>query len=84
MTAPGWIFHLLLAVGLACVSGAAEGARNFGALEFEPCTLSSPGLPLTVPAQCTGVSVPEDPARPELVDWEGSEASRVELDCAVE
>jgi len=62
--APGWTFHLLLAVGLAGMPAAAQGARRFGALEFSPCALSSPGLPLTVPAQCTSVTVPEDHARP--------------------
>ena len=65
MTAPGWTFHLLLAVGLAGVPAAAQGARRFGALEFSPCALSSPGLPLTIPAQCTSVTVPRGscPAR---------------------
>ena len=63
MTAPGWTFHLLLAAGVVCGSATAHGARRFGALEFAPCTLSSPGLPVTVPAQCTAVTVPEDHAR---------------------
>jgi pimeloyl-ACP methyl ester carboxylesterase len=64
-TRSGWIFTLLLAAGLVCGSPAAAKGRRFGVLEFEPCTLSSPGLPLTVPAQCTIVPVPENHARPD-------------------
>jgi pimeloyl-ACP methyl ester carboxylesterase len=42
----------------------AERGIPFGALAFEPCTLTSPGLPLTVAARCTSLSVPEDRSRP--------------------
>jgi pimeloyl-ACP methyl ester carboxylesterase len=86
MTAPGWTFHLLLAVGLAGVPAAAQGQRRFGALEFSPCALSSPGLPLTVPAQCTSVTVPEDHARPDgrrielALAWVPSTARKPEPD----
>lgn len=71
MTPSGWTLHLLLAIGLAGASAAAHGARRFGALEFSPCTLSSPGLPLTVAAQCTAVTTPEDYVR--------SDGRRIEL-----
>ena len=37
----------------------------FGALAFQPCTLTSPGLPLTVAARCASLSVPEDRSRPD-------------------
>jgi len=86
MTAPGWTFHLLLAVGLAGMPAAAQGARRFGALEFSPCALSSPGLPLTIPAQCTSVTVPEDHARPDgrrielALAWVPSTARKPEPD----
>jgi pimeloyl-ACP methyl ester carboxylesterase len=86
MIAPGWTVNLLLAIGLACVSASADAKRSFGALTFEPCTLSSPGLPLTVPAQCTSVSVPEDHARPDgrqialSLAWVPSEARKPEPD----
>ena len=86
MTAPGWTFHLLLAVGLAGMPAAAQGARRFGALEFSPCALSSPGLPLTVPAQCTSVTVPEDHSRPDgrrielALAWVPSTARKPEPD----
>ncbi len=65
MKTSGWTLHLVLALGLAGVTPATEGARRFGTLEFAPCTLSSPGLPLTVAAQCTGVAMPEDHSRPD-------------------
>ena len=57
---------MLLAAGLICGSAAAAAkGRRLGTLEFEPCTLSSPGLPLTVSARCTTVPVPENHARPD-------------------
>jgi pimeloyl-ACP methyl ester carboxylesterase len=55
---------LLLILALGCVPAGAQDARRMGSLEFESCTLSSPGLPLTVAAQCGGISVPEDSDRP--------------------
>lgn len=64
MNSHGWIPFLVLATGLACGSAAAQGERRFGTLEFEPCTLSSAGLPLTIAAFCTSIEVPEDAARP--------------------
>jgi pimeloyl-ACP methyl ester carboxylesterase len=36
-----------------------------GSLRFEPCTLSAPGLPVTVAAQCASLDVPEDRSRPQ-------------------
>jgi pimeloyl-ACP methyl ester carboxylesterase len=61
----GRISSLLMACGLAFASVGAQGARSYGALTFEPCTVASVGLPLTVAAQCTSVSVPEDRDRPD-------------------
>jgi len=83
---PGWTFLLLLLAGLICGSAAAAKGRRLGVLEFAPCTLSSPGLPLTVPAQCTTVSVPEDHDRPDgrhielALGWVPSAARKPEPD----
>ena len=83
---PGWTILLLLLAGSICGSVAAAKGRRLGALEFVPCTLSSPGLPLTVAARCTTVSVPEDPDRPEgrhielALAWVPSAARRPEPD----
>lgn len=53
----------LAAVLLAVAPDAA--ARRLGSLDFTPCALSPQGLALTVDAQCTTVSVPENRAEPE-------------------
>jgi len=48
----------------ASLAGPAQ-ARTLGELEFEPCVLTSPGLPRPTEAQCATVTVPENPAEPE-------------------
>jgi hypothetical protein len=45
---------LLLAAGAV----APAAARTLGGLEFEPCGLKSPGLPVNIDAQCTTLKVP--------------------------
>src|SRR5687767_3378899 len=55
---------LLVAATAPVDAATAENARRWGALSFEPCALSPEGLALTVPAQCTTLSVPEDRAKP--------------------
>jgi pimeloyl-ACP methyl ester carboxylesterase len=60
----GSLHWLLAAAWLAAASPAAAGA-SFGALDFEPCVLAAAGLPRPVEAQCTSLSVAEDPAAPE-------------------
>jgi pimeloyl-ACP methyl ester carboxylesterase len=86
MTASGWIVRLLLVAGVIDGSIASATARSFGDLEFSSCTLSSPGLPLTVAAQCTSVEVPENHARPEgrriqlALAWVPSTARKPEPD----
>lgn len=52
---------LLLAAGAV----APATARTLGSLEFEPCGLKSPGLPVNIDAQCTTLKVPEDPSKPD-------------------
>jgi pimeloyl-ACP methyl ester carboxylesterase len=52
---------LLLAAGAV----APATARTLGSLEFEPCGLKSPGLPVNIDAQCTSLKVPEDAANPQ-------------------
>lgn len=39
--------------------------RTLGRLAFEPCSLSSPWTRHALEAQCTRLSVPEDPGRPD-------------------
>lgn len=62
---------LLLALACAALAvaasanAAADEARQLGSLRFAPCTLSQPGLPIAVEAQCTTLSVPEDRANPD-------------------
>ena len=53
-----------VALGGASIAGPVQ-ARTLGELEFEPCVLTSPGLPRPTEAQCTTVAVPENPAQPE-------------------
>jgi pimeloyl-ACP methyl ester carboxylesterase len=65
MTHRGLLLRLLALCALACVATSAQARRSYGQLVFEPCTLTSPGLPLTVAAQCTGVDVPEDHGSPD-------------------
>lgn len=40
-------------------------ARSLGGLEFEPCTLATPGAAASVEAYCTTLEVPQDHADPE-------------------
>jgi pimeloyl-ACP methyl ester carboxylesterase len=52
---------------LSCTVGGVEAraaGRGLGTVQLEPCTLSAPGLPENVAAQCGTLSVPEDRARP--------------------
>jgi pimeloyl-ACP methyl ester carboxylesterase len=60
----GFTSRLLAGCVLGCIGVQAEAGRSYGSLDFEPCTLTSPGLPFTVAAQCTGVDVPENHGRP--------------------
>jgi pimeloyl-ACP methyl ester carboxylesterase len=50
---------------LLFAAGPTYAARTLGTLQFEPCTLSAPGLPVTVAAQCSSLEVPEDRDRPQ-------------------
>lgn len=61
----GWTLAAVLAAWPGQLP-AADAARGipFGALAFEPCTLASPGAPVTVAARCARLSVPEDRSRP--------------------
>ncbi|MFC3552301.1 alpha/beta hydrolase [Lysobacter cavernae] len=43
---------------------AVAGIRHYGALAFEPCTLSSPLAATSIDAQCTTFDVAENPAEP--------------------
>lgn len=58
---------VLLAAGAFTIPIESTAAPNvpFGHLQFEPCTLTAPGQPLTVEARCTTMRVPEDRARPQ-------------------
>jgi pimeloyl-ACP methyl ester carboxylesterase len=55
---------LLLLIPLLLAAQAAD-ARALGALEFEPCTLAPRSVPVTVDAQCTTVTVPENHDAPD-------------------
>lgn len=60
------LLALACAASLPSVAAAADAeARRLGSLTFAPCTLSQPGLPMAVEAQCTKLSVPEDRATPD-------------------
>jgi pimeloyl-ACP methyl ester carboxylesterase len=54
----------LFALTLLLAAAPVQAARTWGSLHFEPCTLAAPGMPVTVPAQCTSLEVPEDRSRP--------------------
>ncbi len=54
---------LALAAALGTIPDAA--AARLGSIEFHPCTLQAPGMPVSVEAQCGTLEVPEDPAAPE-------------------
>lgn len=61
----------LLALLAACGTAAADsapkepGRRTFGTLSFTPCSLTAEGLPRSVEAQCTTLSVPENRGDPD-------------------
>lgn len=50
----------LVLVGTAAAAAKPAGTRSLGDLDFMPCTLTTPGMPRTVEAQCTTLDVPED------------------------
>lgn len=52
------------ALALALLAAPAHG-RMLGEIEFDPCVLTTAGLPRPVEAQCATVVVPENPADPE-------------------
>jgi pimeloyl-ACP methyl ester carboxylesterase len=54
----------MVALGLLSAAASAQ-ARTLGEIEFEPCVLTSAGLPRPTEAQCATVTVPENPADPE-------------------
>ena len=54
----------LLALAFALVAGPAQ-ARSLGEVGFEPCVLTTAGLPRPVEAQCADIEVPENPADPD-------------------
>ena len=56
---------LLFGALLALATTQAHAGRKLGTLEFEPCALSPGVAALTVDAQCTTLSVPEDRAKPD-------------------
>lgn len=56
---------ILLPLVLLALLPAAVDARRLGNLEFTACTLAPPGSASTVEAQCTTLSVPENPAEPD-------------------
>jgi pimeloyl-ACP methyl ester carboxylesterase len=49
---------------LALVAGPVQ-ARVLGEIEFEPCVLTTAGLPRPTEAQCATIEVPENPADPD-------------------
>ncbi len=46
-------------------AGAEAGTRQFGAINFVPCSLTSASGGQSIDAQCAALEVPEDRARPE-------------------
>ena len=52
------------ALALALLAAPAHG-RTLGEIEFEPCVLTTAGLPRPTEAQCATIAVPENPAEPE-------------------
>lgn len=58
------LLSVALAAALPLASPSAE-ARRLGTLDFTPCSLSAPGAPSAVEAQCTTFEVPENRAEPD-------------------
>ena len=57
--------RLLITTALLAVACAPDAqARKLGSLEFKPCSLSAPFSGESLPAQCTTLAVPENPAAP--------------------
>ncbi|HEX9208513.1 MAG TPA: alpha/beta hydrolase [Steroidobacteraceae bacterium] len=62
--AVGWTTGVLLAAWPGLLPAAGAAGMAYGKLQFEPCTLASPGVPQTVAARCSRLSVPEDRSHP--------------------
>lgn len=58
------LVYLLALAAVLPVSGIHAEPRRLGSLDFLPCSLSAPGLPDSVEAQCTTFEVPENRADP--------------------
>jgi len=80
---------LIPAVALTLAAEPAHAARAWGSLRFQPCTLATPGLPVTVAAQCAAMDVPEDRAHPGgrhirlAIAWVPSDAKQPQPDPVV-
>lgn len=57
--------HWVGLAALVALAPPAAGARSLGALDFEPCVLTTPGSAASVEAYCTTVQAPEDHDRPD-------------------
>ncbi len=53
------------ALGVSALLAMPVAAGTLGAVSFEPCVLTSAGLPRPTEAQCATLSAPEDPATPD-------------------
>lgn len=63
MTKLNWAIAIAVATALASTGAAAK--RTVGSLEFSDCDLKNPVIADVLGAQCTTLSVPENPALPE-------------------
>lgn len=61
---PGAAIAGALLATLGSLAAAPAAARTLGELSFEPCVLTTGGMPRPTEAQCTTVTVPENPAEP--------------------
>jgi pimeloyl-ACP methyl ester carboxylesterase len=74
---------------LSLPAGPVLAARTLGHLTFEPCTLAAPGMPITVPAQCASLEVPENRAQPQgrrihlSIAWVPTDAKQPQPDPAL-
>jgi len=79
----------LVALPLLLLAMPAQASRTWGSLRFEPCTLSAPGLPVTVAAQCSSLDVPENRGQPQgrhirlAIAWIPTEARQPQPDPVV-
>lgn len=55
---------ILIATLMVAFAAPQAQARKLGTLEFKPCSLSAPLSGEALPAQCTTLAVPENPAAP--------------------